>query len=848
MYILGINSVYHESAACLLDDGVVVAAAEEERFTRIKHAKTPRMDNPDELPLHAMQYCLETAAIDIRQVEHVGYSSDPRRRLGQYGYSAMDWDVEFTHNIMRTPGRLRVMGFEGRFAWVDHHTAHAASAFYPSPFAAAAVISVDGIGDNNTTASFSGADRKLRCVQDIASPHSLGFLWEVVSMFLGFDIYDATKIMGLAAYGDPDRYAKHFGQLLRLLPHGRFEVNSDLLRFWLLDYLKPSGYFRGLERLFGFKRRTGDEELSQAHRDISAALQSVTDKVVLHLAEHLHKRTGAENLCLAGGVTLNCVTNQYAFERGPFSGLYVQPAAHDAGTAIGAAMYIWHHKLGHARCDGMASPYVGPEFSDSQIESELQHYGLSYSRADDIEKEVAGRLCEGALVGYFQGRMEIGPRALGNRSLLADPRDPNMREVLNQRIKHREDFRPFAPSVLYEEARRWFEIGKETPAYEYMLMACPIADAMLHKIPAVSHVDGTSRIQVVRREANPRYHRLISEFEQLTGVPVVLNTSFNDTEPIVCSPEDAIRTFLRTEIDYLALGDFLVSKEANRDVQLGERRKIEPVAGLVSTTTSSQLVDVQGYNRAAWDNEVALQNPWTIPVDSESIRRARHGKWEIYLTPTRPVPCDWWPDLNGLKTLCLAGGGGQQGPVLAAAGAKVTVLDTSDKQLQQDRRVARRDGLEIETVQGEMADLSRFADESFDLVVHAVANVYTPDVRPVWQEAFRVLRPGGTMIAGFDSPVRHIFDLELAERGELQVRHRLPYSDLTSLTEEELQRRIQGKEPLMFGHTLEEQIGGQIAAGFLIAGFFEDQFAENDGDALSRYIATFAVTRAVKPV
>ena len=256
--------------------------------------------------------------------------------------------------------------------------------------------------------------------------------------------------------------------------------------------------------------------------------------------------------------------------------------------------------------------------------------------------------------------------------------------------------------------------------------------------------------------------------------------------------------------------------------------------------------DVRAYNRAAWDSEVRRHNPWTIPVDSETIRRARRGQWELYLTPTRPVPKDWLPDLAGLDTLCLAGGGGQQGPVLAAAGAKVTVLDNSPRQLEQDRRVARRDGLDIATVEGDMADLSMFADQSFALIVHPTANVYVPDVRPVWQEAFRVLRPDGVLIAGFDSPVRHIFDIDLADRGVLRVRHRLPYSDLSGLTEKELKKRLKHRQPLAFGHLLEDQIGGQIDAGFLIAGFYEDHFADDDWDALSHYIPTFAVTRAIK--
>lgn len=582
MYVLGINAVFHESAACLLDGGRIVAAAEEERFTRRKHAKTPRSDNPDELPWHAMRFCLAEAGIDLSRVDHVAYSSDPRRWRQFDAQGPFGWVAEFAAKIREVPEALRLMGFRGQFHWVDHHTAHAASAFYPSPFDEAAVLTVDGIGDGNSTASLLGAGVRLSPIQEVESPHSLGFLWELVSMLLGFDIYDATKIMGLAAYGDPARFAEPFRRLIRPLPGGLFTVDSRATQFWLLDYQTPSGYFQGLERLFEVKRRVDGEELAQVHRDIAAALQQRTDEVVLHVANHLHEKTRSENLCVAGGVALNCVTNECVFERGPFARLFVPPAAHDAGTAIGAALFAWHHELGNDRQLHETTPYLGPAYTSSQIEHELLRHGLRYEKVDDIEREVAQRLSRGMLVGWFQGRMEIGPRALGNRSLLADPRDPNMREILNQRIKHRESFRPFAPSVLSEEAGQWFAIGKQTPAYEYMLMACPIADGRLDRIPAVAHVDGTSRIQVVHRDANPRFHRLISEFQRITGVPVVLNTSFNDREPIVCSPEDAIETFLRTEIDYLALGDFLVSKEENRRTERIARRPLaRPVERLV---------------------------------------------------------------------------------------------------------------------------------------------------------------------------------------------------------------------------------------------------------------------------
>jgi carbamoyltransferase len=563
MYILGINSVFHESAACLLDDGRIMAASEEERFSRVKHAKKPRPDNPHALPFRAMHDCLKSANIDIRQLSHIGFSSNPEARRAFDAKLNPFWPNEFADNIERVPDLLRAMGFQGEFSWVDHHLAHAASAFYGSPFAEAAVVAIDGIGDDKTTASYFGSGIQLKLVQSFAPPNSLGFLWELVSMFLGFDIYDATKIMGLAAYGNPNRYARQFRRLVSKLPWGSFTVDNWIVQFDRLDYMKPSGYFDGLAALFKIKKRAAGEELRQEHMDIAACLQEVTDDVLLHLARHLHELTGATNLCLAGGVALNCVTNQRVFEHGPFEHLYVQPAAHDAGTALGAATYIWHHVLGNDRQDPMTHAYWGPEFSPDEIESTLRRHKLKFVRCDNIERDVAQLVSEGEVVGFFQGRMEIGPRALGNRSLLADPRHPGMREILNEKVKHREYFRPFAPSVLHEDAHRWFLITKETSASDFMLMAYPVPAELRDSIPAVVHFDGTSRVQTVRRETNPRFHKLISEFRDITGVPVVLNTSFNDSEPIVCSPEDAVDTFLKTNIDYLAIGDYLVAKKEN---------------------------------------------------------------------------------------------------------------------------------------------------------------------------------------------------------------------------------------------------------------------------------------------
>ncbi|MGB3916097.1 MAG: carbamoyltransferase C-terminal domain-containing protein [Thiothrix litoralis] len=378
---------------------------------------------------------------------------------------------------------------------------------------------------------------------------------------LGFDIYDAAKLMGLASYGNSQRFIEQFRQIIKPLQDGTFVIDHDLVKFGHLEYYPPNAYLGGLEQLLGVKRRLPDDALTQVHEDIAAAMQALTNELFLHMAEHVHKETGSDNLCLAGGVALNCVANSYVFEKGPFKQLYVQPTSHDAGTAIGAAYWIFHNVLGESARGSMDHAYWGPAYSEQRIQEALQARGLNYRVSDKLEEEVAGFIADDKIVAFFQGRMETGPRALGNRSLLANPTNRDMREILNRKVKHREYFRPLAPSVLVEEADKWFEIDKPTSAADFMLMTYPAQEDKQERIPAVVHTDGSCRVQCVRSETNPRYHKVISEFQKLTGVPVVLNTSFNDQEPIVCTPEDAINTFLKTEIDVLAIGDCLVFKE-----------------------------------------------------------------------------------------------------------------------------------------------------------------------------------------------------------------------------------------------------------------------------------------------
>jgi len=574
MYILGINSVYHESSACLLKDGKIVAVVEEERFNRVKHGKEARADNPHELPHHSIRHCLDVAGIEFADVGYVGYSTNPHyiasrtASLRDKGIMShwTNWEDQerMLEKLAFVPDELRKMGFAGELMWVGHHLAHAASAFYASPFQEAAILVIDGIGDDSDTAAYyHGTGNQIRSLQTISFPHSLGFLWEIISLFLGFSLYDAAKIMGLASYGNPTRHYGVLDKLVRFTADGKFELDNDLLRFEKIVYYPPSADFMCLENLFEIQARQPNDDLTEVHHDIAAALQEKTNDIVHHILMYLHEQTGCSNVCLAGGVALNCVTNRHAFEKSPFRNLYVQAGANDAGTAIGAAAHIWHDVLGRKAREPMLSPYTGPEYSNDEIEMALKSSGLMYERLEHIEERVARLIAQEAVVGYFQGQMEFGPRALGSRSILADPRNANMREILNHKVKHREYFRPFAPSILHEEVHNWFEIAKETTAADFMLMAYPAKPAIKDKIPAVLHVDGTGRIQTVKKNISPRYHRVISEFFRLTGRLVVLNTSFNDQEPIICTPYDAIQTFLKTHIDYLAIGDFLVNKAQN---------------------------------------------------------------------------------------------------------------------------------------------------------------------------------------------------------------------------------------------------------------------------------------------
>src|SRR4051812_26210622 len=574
MYTLGINAVYHDSAACLVRDGEVVAAAEDERFTRIKHGKRPVPFTTWELPFHAIDYCLATAGIELAEVDHVAYSYDPNLLLGQYRHDASltlplepsahapsvdgasPWEplsLAYIVNAERqlvdgAPHHLRARfasaKTDRRWRWhfVEHHGAHEASAYLAAPFEECAVMTLDGRGERATTSygHFDGA--RYRRIGQVDVPHSLGLLYEQVTDYLGFlHSSDEYKVMALASYGKP-AYLAEFREMVELKGGGDYVVHPTRLA----------------ER-FGPPRVRG-AELLPAHFVIARSLQAVLEETAVELARWLRHETGAEHLAMAGGVALNCVMNARIRDAGLYRRVWVQPAAGDAGTALGAALLADRQAAGpgaRRRRWRMDHAYLGPEYGEQEIEAFLRRAKLAYRRLADVADETAEILAEDKIVGWFQGRMEFGPRALGARSILASPLSADMQARLNE-IKDREDFRPVAPVVLEDEAPAWFARAERSP---FMLFVHDVLPDQAHKIPAVRHVDGTARIQTVDRAQHPLYHDLLRAFQRRTGVPVLVNTSFNTrSEPMVCSPRDAIECFWTSPIDALAIGSFLIEK------------------------------------------------------------------------------------------------------------------------------------------------------------------------------------------------------------------------------------------------------------------------------------------------
>jgi carbamoyltransferase len=593
MNILGISAFYHDSAACLVRDGEIVAAAQEERFTRKKHDFA--------FPHNAISYCLQEGDVQGSDLDLVAFYDKPfikfERILQTYlAYAPVGirsfikaiplwvkqklWMKEFIRKELH---------FEGTIIFPEHHESHAASAFFPSPFQDAAFLTIDGVGEWTTTSYGIGKDNTVEILSEIHFPHSLGLLYSAFTYYTGFRVNSGEyKVMGLAPYGEPKYTNLILSELMDLKEDGSFRMNMEYF-----DYcagLTMTG--RKFERLFGGPPRKPESPLTQRDMDLARSVQDVTEEVMLRMARHIHRETGRENLCLAGGVALNCVGNGRVLREGPFENIWIQPAAGDAGGALGAALFAWHQYLENPRqADGRSgiqqASYLGPEFKDDHIAEYLKKESIPYTElsVEAIPETIADLIAREKVIGWFQGRMEFGPRALGSRSIIGDARSRKMQEIMNLKIKFRESFRPFAPSVLRERVSDFFEMDTESP---YMLLVAPVKGEICREmspeeqklfgldklhvarsvIPAVTHVDYSARVQTVSMEDNPLYYQLIAKFDEKYRCPVIINTSFNVRgEPIVCTPEDAYLCFMRTDMDYLVMGRYLIEKDRQKPLE-----------------------------------------------------------------------------------------------------------------------------------------------------------------------------------------------------------------------------------------------------------------------------------------
>jgi len=595
MHILGISCFYHDSAACMIRDGNIMAAAQEERFSRKKH--DPRF------PQNAIRYCLKETGITVAELDYVVYYDKPfltfERLLMSYVTVAPKGLRSWLEAMPLWLGQKlfipkviqRKIGYEGEILFTEHHEAHAASAFYPSPFDEAAILTLDGVGEWATASYGFGKGKTLTLLKELHFPDSLGLLYSAFTYFTGFRVNSGEyKLMGLAPYGTPKYADLIFSELVDLTQDGSIRLNLKYFDF--LGGLRMTN--RRFAKLFGGPARKPETEISQREMDMAASIQAVTEQVVMRMAEQIQRTTNQKYLCLAGGVALNCVANGRILREGPFEDIWIQPAAGDAGGALGAALSVWHRYLGNERskpegADNQQGSYLGPSFSNEMVQSFLENNDYAWHRLDQEERAraIADQIAAGKIVGYMTGRMEFGPRALGARSILGDPRSKDTQTVMNLKIKYRESFRPFAPSVLEEKAFEHFDTDRPSP---YMLLVASVKDekrlpqpeadkmSMLERlkakrsdIPAVTHLDYSARLQTVNKNTKPDYHAIISEFENLTGCSVIVNTSFNVRgEPIICTPEDAYRCFMRTEMDVLVMEDCILYKEEQPPWEEGE--------------------------------------------------------------------------------------------------------------------------------------------------------------------------------------------------------------------------------------------------------------------------------------
>jgi carbamoyltransferase len=560
MNVLGISAFYHDAAACLLRDGEIVAAASQERFTRRKHDA--------DFPINAIRYCLEEGKLRADDLDYVGFYEKPfvkfkrilYTHLACYPFSFRPFlkaVPSWIHEKLVIPSLIRQqLAYEGEVLMIEHHLSHAASSYLLSPFSDAAILTVDGVGEWSTATYGHGHGNDIALFKEIRFPHSLGLLYTAFTYYLGFKVNSAEyKVMGLAPYGQPTYY-DHVRKLIEVRPDGSFHLDMRYFNY-LTGLTMTNGKF---DALFGGPPRSPDAPLEQRHKDIAASVQQVTNETMLQMARYIGRETGSKNLCLAGGVALNCVANGHILRDGPFDHIFVQPAAGDAGGAIGVASYIHHTLLQNERHFVMRHAFVGPGYAPEDIRTFLASNGIPFRELsrEALLRQTAQWIADQHVVGWFQGRMEFGPRALGSRSILADARNPENKDRVNLKIKFREGFRPFAPAVLADRCAEYFELDEPSP---FMLLVAQVRPDK-RVLPSVTHVDGSARVQTVERDTNPLFYDLIAEFDRLTGVPVIINTSFNVRgEPIVCTPADAYRCFVQTGMDYLVMGNCVLDKQ-----------------------------------------------------------------------------------------------------------------------------------------------------------------------------------------------------------------------------------------------------------------------------------------------
>jgi carbamoyltransferase len=574
MYILGINAYHADASACIYHNDVLIAASEEERFRRIKHWAG--------FPTAAISFCLQEAGISIQEVDYIAISRDPKANFGKKVLTAFKNRLSFSNIINRAKNLKKAANIEeeilsffnlekgslkAKIVNVEHHRSHLASAFFASPFEDAALLSIDGFGDFSSTMIGIGKGNKIEVLDTVSYPHSVGVFYTTLTQYLGFPHYgDEYKVMGLAPYGEA-KYVDQLRDVLLFKDNGLFELNLDYFNHpkagvqmvWEGGVPHMDSLFTDhLISKFGPARKK-DEPLSQYHKDLAASVQRITEELIFHILNHLQKRTGLKNICIAGGVAQNSVANGKIIQNTSFENLYIPPAGHDAGTCLGAALWVYNQLLDKPRIAPTAHGYFGSQFSNEEIISILNEKGIKFEQLEGeaLYNRVTDCMINSGVVGWFQGRAEFGPRALGHRSIIADPRRIDAKEILNAKIKRRESFRPFAPSILKEYVSEYFEVTDEVP---FMEKVFPIRKEKYSEIPAVTHVDGTGRLQTVDRAVEPKYYDLIENFRQKTGVPILLNTSFNENEPIVNTPQEALACYLRTKMDMLVMGDIVVSR------------------------------------------------------------------------------------------------------------------------------------------------------------------------------------------------------------------------------------------------------------------------------------------------